>query len=135
MHSAARQEVNAVRSAIALGTILVVAMISGVSSPAKEVVEIRLRTAVWSAPATVPIIVAVEPGADNRALFIEADGEDYYRSSEVELDGEKEKRLHTIEFKSLPAGAYVLRAEVRSDTKVLGTSQQKLLVTGARGEF
>ena len=123
------------RAAISIGTVLVVAMLSGESSPAKEIVEIRLRGQFWAAPATVPIVVAVEPGASNRALLVEADGEDYYRSSEVELDGEKEKRLHTIEFKSLPAGAYVLRAEVRSETKILGASEQKLLVTGARGEY
>jgi len=124
-----------VRTASFVGSILVVAMLSGVSSPAKEIVEIRLRGQFWTAPATVAFIVAVEPGASNRALFVEADGEDFYRSSEVELDGEKEKRLHTIEFKSLPAGDYILRAEVRSDTKVLGATQQKLLVTGVRGEF
>lgn len=122
------------RTAISIGAVLVVAMLSGVSSPAKEVVEIRLRGQFWAAPATVPIIVAVEPAPSNRTLFVEADGEDFYRSSEMELDGEKEKRLHTIEFRSLPAGEYVLRAEVRSDTKILGATQQKLLVTGARDE-
>ena len=103
-------------------------------SPAKEIVEIRLRGHFFPAPATIPITVAVEPGADNRSLIVEADSDDYYRSSMIELDGEREKRLHTVEFKSLPAGEYVLRAQVRSKTDVLGTAVNELVVTGITPE-
>ena len=102
--------------------------------PAKEIVEIRIRGHVWSAPATVPITIAVEPAADNRALVIEADSDDYYRSSTIELDGENEKRLHLVEFKSLPVGDYVVRAEVKSKSKVLGTAVNALVVTGTTPE-
>ena len=99
--------------------------------PAKEIVEIRIRGHYWPAPATVPITIAVEPGANNRALIVEADSDDYYRSSSIELDGENEKRLHLVEFKSLPAGDYVVRAQVKSKSQVLGTAVNELVVTGA----
>ena len=103
------------------------------SGAASDMVEIRLRGHYYSEPATVRITVAVEPSPENRRLVIQADSEHYFRSSALMLDGEKEKRLHSVEFKSLPAGAYVLRAEVRSLDDVLAMTQENLLVTGIGG--
>ena len=98
--------------------------------PSKEVVEIKVHGHFFSAPATIPVTIAVEPAVKNRSLVIEADSEDYYRSSAIELDGENEKRLHTLELRSLPAGEYVIRAQVRSKTEVLATAVEGLVVTG-----
>ena len=121
------------RTTIVTALLLVLAALSTERSPAKEIVEIRVRGHYYAAPATVSVIVAVEPGQQNRALLVEADGEDYYRSSEIELDGDKEKRLHSIEFKSLPAGEYILRAQVRSKTGIIGRAEAELVVTGITG--
>jgi len=99
-------------------------------TPAKQVVEIIVRGHFFSAPATVPITIAVEPAADNRVLVVEADSDDYYRSSSIELDGDKEKRLHAVELRSLPAGEYVVRAQVKSKSDVLGSAVQDLVVMG-----
>lgn len=96
-----------------------------------DVVEIRLRGRYFIEPATVRILVAVEPDAENRVLRIEADGESMYRSSDVTLSGAGEKRLHSVEFKNLPAGHYMLRAEVRSAHEVRGSASQGLVVTGS----
>ena len=98
--------------------------------PAKEIVEITIRGHFYPAPATIPITIAVEPGESNRALTVEMDSDDFYRSSTIDLDGKNEKRLHMVEFKSLPAGEYVVRAEVRSTSQVLGTAVNELVVTG-----
>ena len=103
-------------------------------SPAKEIVEIRIRGHFWPAPATVPVTIAVEPGADNRTLIVEADSDEFYRSSSIDLDGENEKRLHLVEFRSLPAGDYVVRAQVKSKSQVLGTAVNGLVVTGVTPE-
>jgi hypothetical protein len=119
-----------VRTTLFTAALLAVSALTATHSPAKEIVEIRMRGHYYAAPATVAVVIAVEPGERNRALMVEADGEDYYRASEIELDGEKEKRLHSIEFKSLPAGEYVLRAQVRSKTQVLGKAEASLVVTG-----
>ncbi len=100
---------------------------------AKDVLEIRLRGHYYAEPATVHITVAVEPDPDHRSLLIEADGENYFRSSAVVLDGGNEKRLHTVEFKNLPAGTYTLRAQVRSAVDILATATQDLIVTGIGG--
>lgn len=95
---------------------------------AQDVVEIRLRGRYFTNPATVRITVAVEPNADNRALRVEADGDRLFRSSEVVLDGEDGKRLHTLEFKNLPAGSYTIRAAVLSSAQVRGAAQEFLVV-------
>ena len=100
---------------------------------AKEVLEIRLRGHYYAEPATVRITVAVEPAKEHRALLVEADGDTYFRSSAIVLDGENEKRLHTVEFKNLPAGSYTLRAQLRSTADILATATQDLVVTGIGG--
>ena len=98
---------------------------------ARDVVEIRLHGRYFIEPATVRILVAVEPDVENRALLIEADGEQMYRSSELTLGGANEKRLHSIEFRNLPAGYYTLRAQVKSSHDIRGSAQQELVVTGS----
>lgn len=101
---------------------------------ATEVVEIRLRGRYYMEPATVHILVAVEPDADNRVLRVEADGDQLFRASELALKGADEKRLHTVEFRNLPAGRYTLRAEVMSNRRVRGAVSDLLIVneTGLR---
>ena len=98
-----------------------------------DVVQIHLRGHYFSEPATVQITVAVEPDAANKVLQVEADGDRFFRASRVTLEGEGDKRLHTIEFKNLPAGYYMLRAEVFSQRSVRGQATQELIVTGVGG--
>lgn len=95
---------------------------------ADDVVELRLRGRYYSEPATIRITVAVEPNAANRALRIEADGDRLFRSSEVRLSGENARRIHTIEFKNLPAGYYTVRAAVLSNASVRGAAEDSLIV-------
>lgn len=102
-----------------------------VRGDAGEVVQIRLYGRYFVEPATVRIMVSVEPNAENRALRIEADGELLFRASQLELNGVDEKRLHTVTFKSLPAGNYALRAEVLSNAGIRGTAVDNVFVTGA----
>jgi hypothetical protein len=102
-----------------------------VPGDAHDVVAIRLYGRYFTEPATVRIMVSVEPDAENRMLRIEADGDSLFRASEVDLNGSEEKPLHTVVFKSLPAGHYSLRAEVRSSRGVRGTAVDNVFVTGA----
>ena len=112
---------------------LLIALIglTGVVGAAKDNVEIRLNGRFFSEPATVQLVVAVEPNAQNRTLRVEADGDNMYRSTEMELAGANEKRLHTVEFKNLPAGGYTLRAQVLlSNDSVRSQAEQEIMVTG-----
>jgi hypothetical protein len=116
-----------------IGLILVLTAAAAVRALAGELVEIRLRGHYFSEPATVQITVAVEPDAANRVLRIEADGDRLYRSTELTLSGDADKRLHTVEFKNLPAGEYELRAEVLGADSVRGMATQELVVAGMGG--
>jgi hypothetical protein len=98
---------------------------------ANDIVEIRLRGRYYAEPATVQITVAVEPDAENRALLVEAESEHMFRSSQINLDGELEKRIHTLEFKNLPAGNYTLSAQVYSSETVRAVATQELTVSGS----
>jgi hypothetical protein len=113
--------------------LFVILAAAGLRALAADLVEIRLRGHYFSEPATVQITVAVEPDAANRVLRIEADGDRLYRSTEVTLSGDTDKRLHTVEFKNLPAGEYELRAEVLGSDSVRGMATQELVVAGMGG--
>jgi hypothetical protein len=105
-------------------------VLGGMAAAAREQVEIRLLGRYFTQPATVQVIVAIEPDQRNRMLHIEADGERMFRSSDVELVGDGEKRLHSIQFKNLAAGTYTLRAELLSASdSVLAMAEQELIVT------
>jgi hypothetical protein len=123
-----------VRRIIASTLTAAVLTAAAVATQAGQVVEIRLRGHYYSEPATVRITIAVEPADNHRALIVEADGDRYFRSSMLTLSGENDKRLHTVEFKNLPAGTYTLRAEVRSSDNVLALATQDLFVTGIGGQ-
>ena len=104
--------------------------LSGSGGFAKESVEIRLIGHFFPEPATVQMVVAVEPDAQNRRLRVEADGENMFCATEVTLAGDKEQRLHTIQFKNLAAGEYTLRAQVLSNSSVRSQAEQAIMVTG-----
>jgi hypothetical protein len=55
------------------------------------------------------IEVSVEPARDNRTLEFVIDSPLYYRSSTIELGGERAPRVHSVQFRSVPAGAYHVR--------------------------
>lgn len=100
---------------------------------ATQIVEIRLRGHYFSAPATVVVNIAVEPASDHYRLIVEADSAKFFRASEIELAGANEKRIHTLQFKNLPEGQYMLRAQVQSRTETLGQATQELRVMGIGG--
>jgi hypothetical protein len=62
------------------------------------------------APSTIRVRVRVEPAASNRTLNVVADSGDYYRSSEIQLDGERAPRTLVVQFPSLPGGDYVFHS-------------------------
>jgi hypothetical protein len=104
--------------------------LTGAAGSAKDDVEIRLSGRFFTEPATVQMIIAVEPDAENRTLRVEADGDNMFCSTEVQLAGDKAQRLYTIQFKNLAAGDYTLRAQVLSNSEVRSQATQEILVTG-----
>ena len=113
-----------------IALVLPLVALTGSVGSAKDNVEIRLTGRFFAEPATVQLVIAVEPNADNRRLRVEADGDNMFRATEMELAGANEQRLHTIEFKNLSAGGYTLRAQVMSNSSVRSQAEQEIMVAG-----
>jgi hypothetical protein len=80
---------------------------------AVERVSIRVSPAVAFAPANLFVRATVDVNPDNRSLEIIAESADFYRSSEITLDGDHAPRVTLMQFKSLPGGSYQVRAVLR----------------------
>jgi hypothetical protein len=77
---------------------------------AGERITLKVSPAVAFAPANLVVRTTVEADADNRAIEIVAESAEFYRSSEIQLEGDKAARTNTFEFRSLPPGTYEVRA-------------------------
>jgi hypothetical protein len=91
---------------------MAVASMPGVFVAAKETLLIRVSPAVSFAPANLVIRTSIEPDASNRTVEIIADSDQFYRSSQVQLDGERAPRTTVFEFRSLPPGEYEVKASL-----------------------
>jgi hypothetical protein len=93
---------------------LIVAMTlaSSAVGGAKERVSMRVSPAFSFAPANLVIRASVEPDAQNRSIEVIADSEEFYRSSMIQLEGDRAPKTMMFEFRSLPPGDYELTATV-----------------------
>ena len=77
---------------------------------ASERLKMGVSPAVAVAPATVRVRATVEANPENRAIQIVAESPEFYRSSEIPLDGAQAPRTTIVEFRSLPGGVYTVTA-------------------------
>jgi hypothetical protein len=87
-------------------------LIAGAPAMAESPVQLRINRRILPVGSDLRVIVNVARDADNRALTIEADSEDYLRSSTIPLDGDLEAFTHQFWFTHLPVGEYVVIAKV-----------------------
>jgi hypothetical protein len=87
-------------------------LVTSITTPlgAVEPIAMRVSPSVSFAPANLIVHAMVETSANNRAVLIEAESEDFYRSSELPLDGDRAPRTSMFEFRSLPKGTYEVKA-------------------------
>jgi hypothetical protein len=72
---------------------------------ARQGVEVRLSARFALEQEIVRSLVRVAPHRDNRLLRVEIDSPDYFRSSDVQLEGELAARNHFFSWRSLPPGS------------------------------
>src|SRR5688572_13521310 len=75
---------------------------------ARQGVEVRLSARFALEQEIVRSLIRVAPHPDNRVLRVEIDSPDYFRSSDVQLEGELAARNHFFSWRSLPPGSYGL---------------------------
>ena len=101
---------------------------------AGERLALKVSPAVAFAPANLIVRTTVEADAANRAMEVVAESRDFYRSSSVELDGDKAPRTTQFEFRSLPPGLYAVRAIlVGSDGHTRAAVRQDVNVIASGG--
>jgi hypothetical protein len=77
---------------------------------AREPLAVRVSPAVSFAPANLIVRATIEADASNRSVLIVAESPEFYRSSEIQLDGDNAPRTNMFEFRSLPSGTYEVKA-------------------------
>jgi len=73
-----------------------------------EQLRLAVSPAQSFAPSNLNIRARLVPNAENRALTIVAESEDFYRSSEITLEGDHAPATITFEFRGLPGGEYIV---------------------------
>jgi len=117
--------------ALLFGILLVTAALP---ARASDRMTLKISPTVAFAPANLIARTMIEADARNRAVEIVAESDDFYRSSEIQLDGEHAPRTTTFEFRSLPPGTYEVKATLLgSDGAPLATvrHQMNVIATGS----
>jgi len=105
---------------------------------AGERMTMKVSPAVAFAPANLVVRTTVEADADNRSIEIVAESPDFYRSSEMQLEGDKAARTTTFEFRSLPPGTYEVRAKLigpGGQARAAVRQQVNVMASGAGDRF
>jgi hypothetical protein len=110
------------------------AMMTTTVAGAKEPLAMQVSPAISFAPANLVIRTRLEPDADNRAMEVIAESDDFYRSSAIPLEGDRAPRTARFEFRSLPPGEYEVTAVVigaAGQRRALARSHVNVMETGA----
>jgi hypothetical protein len=98
---------------------------------ASEPVTLKVSPATSFAPAFVRVQATIELNASNRAVEIVAQSPDFYRSSTIQLEGDRAARTNMFEFQSLPEGEYDVTATVfGSDGQPRARTHKTVIVVG-----
>lgn len=99
--------------------IAILMMTSTLRAGEPEKLTLHVTPAVAFAPANLMVRAMIVADAANRAVEVVAESVDFYRSSEIQLDGDQAPRTNTFEFRSLPPGTYEVKATL------IGSSGQR----------
>ena len=95
------------RALLLAGILMLVAPVGGAES-----LQIKVSPMQSFAPANLYVRLSIEPNANNRVVSIVAESEEYFRSSEVALEGDQGPRTVIVQFRSVPGGQYEVRGTV-----------------------
>ena len=107
-------------------------IILGAPAGAGDKLVIQVSPAMAYEPATLAIRLSIEPDSNNRILLVVADSGEFYRSSEIQLDGERAPRTNVVWYRSLPAGDYDVQGVlVGADGRTRAMVRRALTVVGS----
>jgi hypothetical protein len=90
--------------------------LTAISASGGEQLKIAVSPLHAFAPSNLNIRARVVPNADNRTLEVIAESSGFYRSSQIQLEGERSPASIMFEFRGLPGGEYQVYA-ILSDSR------------------
>ena len=111
-----------------------VVLLAALSAEAGERLVTHVSPAMSFAPANLVVRAAIDANKDNRSIEVIAESSDFYRSSEVTLDGQHAPRISVFEFRSLPSGEYEVRAVLKgagNQTRAVTRESVRVVPSGA----
>jgi hypothetical protein len=117
-----------------VGATLALLIAATAGQGATEKLALRVTPNVSNAPSTVIIKATVIPNAANRILTIEADSGSFYRSSEIQLEGDRAPLVTEVFLKNLPSGEYTVAAELRDNIGGRTIVRRTVIVLSRFGE-
>ncbi len=120
---------------MARSLLLGVFLLAATSLGADDALKVRLTPHFSTEPGNLMITVAVAQDRANRALEVAADSGTFYRSSSIQLDGDRARISQAFTFSDMPAGEYdvTVRLVRTSGESVVHASFQVLSVDGDDG--
>jgi len=104
------------------------------TTDASEKLSLRVTPNISAAPSTVIVRAMVAKDAGNRWLHIEADSGAFYRSSAIELDGDRAPLVTEIRLNNLPSGEYTVAAVLRNALGEETVVRRTAIVLSRHGE-
>jgi hypothetical protein len=83
------------------------------AAQANDKLSMQVSPVVAFAPATLRVQTTIEPDAHNRTIVVIAESPEFFRSSEIQLDGASAPKTSIIQIRSLPTGEYSVRGILR----------------------
>jgi hypothetical protein len=105
-------------------------ILAGATISADEAISIAVRPSVTTYGGSAQLKVLVARDGKNRTLKWEVDGPNYYRSSEIDLDGASAPRSYFFLMRDLPGGEFEVRATVRRSDNSTVVDRSALRVIG-----
>ena len=112
---------------------LVVLLVATTPAGGSEALSVQVSPRNAFAPANLQVLVRLAPDASNRSLSIVADSEEFFRSSEIPLEGDRAPRSVLVAFRGVPGGEYRVSAALfdsRGDRRAL-VQQQVMVLSSA----
>ncbi len=79
---------------------------SGRSLDGAEPLRMQVSPSVTREPALITVRIIVQSAAEDRYLQVAAESSEFYRSSQVQLNGKDTAPVQVFEFRNLPTGTY-----------------------------
>ena len=83
-----------------------VVLLAGQTARGTDRLRMRVFPAVQRAPAALTVQITITASDDNRLLRVVAESPNFYRASEITIDGQNAAPLNVFRFRDLPTGLY-----------------------------